>query len=181
MVTVMRTTTNLAAAPNNPLLPNGTFFVELIIFVIVLWIMWRFIVPPVVKAMQDRADRVALTAKQRQEAIDKLAEADARYRGSLAEARKQAGDIRDEARIDGQRVLDELRAQATEQADAIRARSKADLAAQREVVLRELHGHIGELSTALADRVVGAPLPANGRHAETVAAFLDGLTVGGGA
>jgi F-type H+-transporting ATPase subunit b len=175
---VMRTT-NLAA-PANPLLPNGTFFVELIIFVVVLIIMWRFIVPPIVKAMQDRADRLARTAQERQAATERLAEADARYKESLAAARKQAGDIRDESRIEGQRNLDELRTQATEAADAVRARGTADLAAQRERALRELHGHIGELSTALADRIVGTELPAD-RHAETVAAFLDGLTVRGGA
>jgi F-type H+-transporting ATPase subunit b len=173
--------TNLAAAPPNPLLPNGTFFVELIIFVIVLVIMWRFVVPPITKAMQDRADRVAETAKERQEATDKLAEAEARYDEALTDARRKAGDIRGEARTEGQRVLDELRTQATEEADGIRARSEAEMADQRERALRELQGHIGPLSTSLASRVVGTELTANSRQAETVAAFLDGLTAKGDA
>ncbi|HEX5401080.1 MAG TPA: F0F1 ATP synthase subunit B [Pseudonocardiaceae bacterium] len=172
--------TNLAA-PANPLLPNGTFFAELIIFVVVLIIMWRFIVPPIVKALQDRADRVAETAKERQEATEKLAEADARYDAALTDARRKAGDIRAEARAEGQRVLSGLRTQATEEADGIRARSEADMAEQRERALRELQGHIGPLSTALAGRVIGTDLAATGRQAETVAAFLDGLSAKGDA
>jgi F-type H+-transporting ATPase subunit b len=167
-------TTNLAAA-NNPLLPNGTFFVELIIFVIVLIVMWRFIVPPIVKALQDRADRVARTAQERQEATEKLAAAETRYEEALTAARREAGEIRAEARADGQRTIDELRGRVNEEVDGIRRQSEADLAEQRERALRELQGHIGSLSTALAGRVVGVELPADGRQAETVAAFLDGL------
>jgi len=167
-------TTDLAAG--NLLIPNGTFIVELIIFAIVLVIMWRFVVPPVVKALQDRADRVARTASERDEATAKLAEAEARYESALSDARKMAGDIRGEARAEGQRVLAELRDQASEQADAVRRRGEAEMAAQRERALRELQGHIGDLSTILAGRVVGAELPTNGRHAETVAAFLGGLS-----
>jgi F-type H+-transporting ATPase subunit b len=92
-------TTNLAAAAN-PLLPNGTFFVELIIFGIVLFVMWRFVVPPITRAMQERADRVARTAQEQEAAAAKLAEAEARYEAALADARKQAGEIRAEARAE---------------------------------------------------------------------------------
>jgi F-type H+-transporting ATPase subunit b len=173
MVTTM-STTNLAQA-NNPLLPNGTFFVELIIFVIVLIVMWRFIVPPIVKALQDRADRVAKTAQERQDATERLAAADARYEEALTAARREAGEIRAEARTEGQQVIEELRGRASGEVDGIRQRTEAELAEQRERALRELQGHIGSLSTALAGRVVGVDLPADGRQAETVAAFLDGL------
>jgi F-type H+-transporting ATPase subunit b len=172
-------TTDLAAG--NLLLPNGTFVVELIIFLIVLFVMWRFVVPPIVKAMQERADRVATTAKEQEAATARLAEAETRYETELAEARKKAGDIRAESRAEGQRALAELRAQATEEVEAVRRRGDAEMSAQRERALRELQGHIGELSIALASRIVGAELPATGRSAETVASFMDGLNAREGA
>ncbi len=171
-------TTNLAAA-NNPLLPNGTFFAELIIFVIVLLIMWRFIVPPISKALQERADRVAKTAQERQEAMRKLAEADKRHDDALADARRKAGDIRGEARVEGQQLQDELRAQVQAEVDTARQRTEAELAEQRERALRELQGDIGSLSTALAGRIVGTEVSADGRQSPTVAAFLDGLATKG--
>lgn len=171
-------TTNLAAAPN-PLLPNGTFIVELVIFLIVLFVMWRFVVPPITQAMQERADRVARTAQERQEAARKLVDAQARYEEALKEARAKAGDIRVEARTEGQRILDELRAQASTEVDGIRRQHEAELAAQRETALRELQGHVGPLAVTLASRIVGTDLTANARQSRTVAAFLDGLTTKG--
>ena len=40
------------------LLGCPTFFVETIIFLIVLWIFWQFIVPPIRKAMRERNDLI---------------------------------------------------------------------------------------------------------------------------
>lgn len=151
-------TTNLAA-PANPLVPNGTFFVELIIFLIVLFVMWRYILPPILTAMQERADRVRRTAEERQEAMDKLAAAEQRYSEALAGARAEAGEIRGEARTEGQRVLSELRGQAEQEANAIRERGAAELAWQRERAMRELQPHVNGLAAALAGRIVGADVP----------------------
>lgn len=169
-------TTDLAAG--NLLIPNGTFIVELIIFGIVLLIMWRYVMPPILTALQERADRVARTAKEQEEATAKLGEAEARFETELAEARKKAGEIRGEARADGQRTLGDLRTQASEQADGVRRRGEAELTAQREQALRELQGHIGGISTALAGRIVGVDLPATGETATTVASFMDSLDAG---
>lgn len=170
--------TNVAEA-TNPLLPNGTFFAELIIFLLVLWFMWRVVVPPITKALNDRAERVARTARERQEATAKLAEAEQRYDSALAGARREAGNIRGEARVEGQRTLDQLRAQANDEVNAIRRRAEADLTAQRQRALRELQGDIGSLSASLASRVVGADVTADGGQQRTVAAFMDNLTARG--
>lgn len=164
-------TTDLAAS--NILTPNGTFIVELIIFAIVLYVMWRFVVPPIVKVMQDRADRVARTAKEQEAATARLAEAEARFENELADARKKAAEIRGEARAEGERTLGDLRTRASEQADAVRRRGTAELAAQREQTLRELQGHVGSISNALAGRILGVDLPATEETAATVASFMD--------
>ena len=42
----------------NFLLPNGTFFFELILFVVVFILLAKFVVPPIRKAMEERAERV---------------------------------------------------------------------------------------------------------------------------
>lgn len=171
--------TQYLAASTNPLLPDGTFIVELLIFIVVLIIMWRAILPPILKALQERADRVTKTAEQRQEATDKLAAAEARYEEALKDARKEAGDIRGEARVEGQQTLDEVRTQANTEVAAIRRRADEELAEQRERAMRELHGHIGELGVALAGRIVGEDVSGSGRQAETVTTFLDGITAKG--
>jgi F-type H+-transporting ATPase subunit b len=154
-------TTDLAAG--NLLIPNGTFIVELIIFAIVLFVMWRFVVPPIVRAMEERSERVARTAQERQEAATKLAEAQSRYENALRDARREAGEIRGEARAEGARLIEELRERTNTEVGGIQRTAEAELAQQRERALRELQGDINPLSVTLASRVVGANLSATAK------------------
>ena len=49
-------------AEGNFLLPNGTFFVVLIIFLIVLGVIGTFVVPPISKVLKERDNMVTKTA-----------------------------------------------------------------------------------------------------------------------
>jgi F-type H+-transporting ATPase subunit b len=80
----------LAAEENsNFLVPNATFFVELLLFLIILFIFARFIVPPLSRAMAEREQMIRRAAEDRDEAGRKLQEAEERYQAALAEAHKE--------------------------------------------------------------------------------------------
>ncbi len=169
------TTTDLAAS-NNILLPNGTFFVELIIFLVMLFVISRFVYPPLRDALQKREDTIRQTAEDSQNATKKLAAAQERYQKSLAEARTESSKVREEARAEGTKVLNEFREQAHQEINLIQQRGAADLAVQRAQAVRELRGHVGEFATTLASRVVRTQLVSN---AATTAAFFDELDAEG--
>jgi F-type H+-transporting ATPase subunit b len=137
------------------LIPNGTFFVELIIFVIVLVVLGWYVAPAIGKALADRDEMVKRAAEESQTADEKFKAAQQRYAKALADARAEAGRIRETARTDGQHTLDELRTQASDEASALMHRASEELAAQREQALRELQPHVRELAATLAGRVVG--------------------------
>ena len=61
-------------ADGNFLIPNGTFFAELLIFLIVLGVIWFFVVPPIRKVLAEREDRVSQTTANNKEAKDVFAE-----------------------------------------------------------------------------------------------------------
>lgn len=142
-------------ADGNFLLPNGTFFAELIIFLIVLGVIWIFVVPPIRKVLADRDAMVRQTSEDTKEAAAAFADAATQYRAALAEARGEAGKIRDRARADGQATLDQLRGQAKEQADAVTTQANTEFSAQGDQISAELRAGIGPLSQTLADRVLG--------------------------
>jgi F-type H+-transporting ATPase subunit b len=168
----MATTTELAAG-NIFLLPNGTFFVELIIFVIVLVVFWKVILPPLQKSLDERDAKIRKTAEDSQRAEEKLKAAQAKYATALAEARGESAAVREDARAEGTRMLNELREQAHQEADAISQRASEQMAVQRAQAVRDLRGQIGEFSVALAGRILGAPLPADSNRSVTVARFLE--------
>ncbi len=168
-------TTVLAQASDNFLLPNATFFVELILFVIILLVLHRFVVPPLSRAMAEREQMVKRQVEDREEAARKLRQAEERYETALHEARGEAAKIRDEARADAQGYREELRARADEEVERIRQRGEEYLTAQREQTVRQLRDDIGGLSTELAERIVGESLPGDERTRSTVDSFLSDL------
>lgn len=151
----MATQTDVTAAGQNFLIPNGTFFAELIIFLVVLGVIWVFVVPPLRKVLGERADRVAKTVEDTREATAAFTDAEAHYRSALADARSEASKIRDQARTEGQAILDQMRTQAKQEADAIAAQSATELRAQGDQIAAELRTGVGSLSQTLADRVLG--------------------------
>jgi F-type H+-transporting ATPase subunit b len=140
------------------LIPNGTFFVELIIFVIVLVVLGWYVAPAIGKALRDREEMVKREAEESQLASEKLTAAEQRFAEALAEARAESGRIKDNARTEGQRTLDELRGRANEDAARIGQQASEQLASQREQALRELQPHVRELGSTLAGRVLGENL-----------------------
>jgi len=99
-------------AANNFLLPNATFIAEFVAFLLILWLVKRFIVPPVQKALRERQAIIDQQMKDADEAKQKLAEAQSAYQDALKEARTEAAQIRESARAEAQRTIDELRQQA---------------------------------------------------------------------
>jgi F-type H+-transporting ATPase subunit b len=139
----------------NFLLPNGTFIVETIIILIVLFIFFRWIVPPIRKAMRERNEMVQRSMDESRDAEEKFKAAEQRYQEALAEARTEAARIRDTARAEGQKTLDELRGRAAADVAQLRQQAADALAEERDRVLSELEPHVRGLATDLANRVVG--------------------------
>jgi F-type H+-transporting ATPase subunit b len=168
-------TTVLAQESNNFLLPNGTFIAELVAFLIILFVLWRYVVPPLSRSLEQRQNMVQKQVEDAENAARALKAAEERYEEALAEARKEAARIRDTARADGEQIRDELREQANAEVERIRLRGEEQLANQREQVVRQLRGELGGLSMQLAEQLVGQELADDDRRRSTVDAFLDRL------
>lgn len=166
-------TTVLAA--DNFLAPNGTLIAELIAFLLILFVLWKYVVPPLTKSLQERQDMVQKQVEDAEDAKKQLKAATDRYEQALAEARNEAAKIREAARADGDRIREELREQANAEVARIRQRGEEQLATQREQVVRQLRGELGGLATQLAEQLVGHELADDDRKRSTVDAFLGKL------
>lgn len=82
------------AKPKSFLIPDGTFFVVLAIFLIVLGVIGTFVVPPIMKVLRDRENMVTKTLADSREAAEQFAAADADYDKQMAAARLAATTAR---------------------------------------------------------------------------------------
>lgn len=162
-------------AGDNFLLPNATFIVEFIAFLLILAFLGRYVLPIIQKAMLERQEIVRQQVADSELAKQNLAEAERAYQNSLNEARTEAAQIRENARAEAQRTLEELRGHAQEEQDRIVARGEEMLASQRAAIVRDLRAEIGTLAVELSEKIVSQRLSDEKQVSSTVDAFLAGL------
>jgi F-type H+-transporting ATPase subunit b len=140
---------------NNFLIPNGTFFVVLLIFLIVLGVIGTFVVPPIMRVLRERDEMVAKTIESNREADKQFAGADADYEAAMARARREASAIRDEARAEGRKILEDMKGRASEQSALALQKAGQELKQQSDGIAADLQTSMESLAATLAGRVVG--------------------------
>jgi F-type H+-transporting ATPase subunit b len=143
---------------NNFLFPNGTFFFVLIIFLIVLGVIGKWVVPPVSKVLRERDAMVKQTVEDSRKAADQFSAADEDYQAEMAKARGEASKVRDEARAEGRKVLEDMRGRASDQVASTLQEADSELKDQALSIQPDLRSSVENLSETLASRVLGVEI-----------------------
>jgi ATP synthase F0 subunit b len=151
------------------------FLAELVAFVAIVYVLWRYVRPRVSEIIRTQQDTIQKQVDAAKAASERLAAADLKYKEALAESRTEAAKIRDAARADAQRIAEEMREHAQREVERIRQRGQEDLETQRLHMIRELRGRIGELTVAGATELITAHLSDDAHRASTVDRLLDEL------
>ena len=138
----------------NFLIPNGTFFVVLLIFLIVLGVIWTFVVPPITRVLRERDEMVAKTLENNRESDKQFAAAESDYQAAMAGARREASGIRDEARAEGRKILEEMKGRAAEESGLALQKAGEELKQQSDSIAAELRSSMETLAATLASRVL---------------------------
>ena len=142
-------------AEGNFLLPNGTFFVVLLIFLIVLGVIGTFVVPPIMRVLNERENMVTKTQADNKASAEQFTAAREDYEKAMSKARVKASAARDDARADGRKVLDEMRSRAEEQVSSTLQDAAEQLKQEGDAVAADLLSRVGSMSTTLASRILG--------------------------
>jgi len=173
----MHATVVLAAGDktNNFLIPNGTFFFELLCFLVVLWVLGKKIVPRITQAIDARQQTIRQQFEDAKTAKEDAERARQEYQDALAETRREISRLREEANAEKAQILDEARASAREEANAIAESERAKLATERQQILLSLRNEIGELAFTLSEKIVHESLRADDRQRQLVDDFIAGV------
>ncbi len=144
---------------------NATLFAQLAVFFILAWFTMTFVWPPITKALDERAKKIAdgLSAADRAKAS--LAEAHQRVEAQLATARNDASQRLADAERLAQQLIEEAKTRASEEGAKIVAAAKAE-ADQEVVKAREtLREQVAALAVKGAEQILKREVNA-GVHAE---------------
>ena len=144
-----------AEGGNNFLVPNGTFFFVLAIFLIVLGVIGTWVVPPILKVLRERDAMVHKTHEDNKKAAQQFEAAQADYEEAMKEARVQASSFRDNARAEGRKVVDAARARAEQEVMSDLKVAAEQLKRERDAVELDLRSNVAGMSATLASRILG--------------------------
>jgi F-type H+-transporting ATPase subunit b len=173
--------TTVSAAGGSLLIPAPSDLLWGAVAFVVIFGLFAWKVIPRMNTLLD--ERAAAIGGRIDEAKHARQEADAlleRYQQQLADARIEAGRIREGAREDAKQIRAELVEQAQAEAARIVAQGNAQVEANRAKAEAELRNGVGALALSLASGVIGEHLENDENSTAYVDRFLADLEVGRG-
>jgi F-type H+-transporting ATPase subunit b len=133
---------------------NATLIVQMIVFAILVWFTMKFVWPPIVAALDERAKKIADGLSAADKAKADLAVANKRVEEQLGAARTDAAKRLADAERLAQQMVEEAKGRANEEAAKIIAAAKAE-AQQESMKAREaLRDEVAALAVKGAEQIL---------------------------
>jgi F-type H+-transporting ATPase subunit b len=147
---------------------NATFIAQMFVFFVLGWFTMKFVWPPLMKALDDRAKRIAdgLAAADRGNAA--LKDALVRFQQIETEARARAQEIIAQTEKRANTILDEAKAAAKEEGDRLISAAKSEIDSEVQRAKDELRGQVAQLAVAGAEKILRREIDAQ-VHADLLA------------
>lgn len=136
------------------IVPDGTFIVEVIAFVIVLGVVAKYLVPYINTQLQARQDIIAAELAAADEAKSEAEAADEERRSELEQARVQARQIVEQAQHTADRLAEEAKARGQREYDERVSSAEAEVRLARQRALEEASQRMGELVVWVVERII---------------------------
>jgi len=149
---------------------NATLIIQLVVFLSFVWFTKSFVWPPIVKALDERAKKVADGLAAADKAKADLANAEKRSMEELRSARESASELRASAEKQAARLIEDARAEANRVIAAAREAATAEAGAAAHKAKDALRDQVAALAVVGAERILRREI-----NAQTHADLLSNL------
>jgi F-type H+-transporting ATPase subunit b len=129
-------------------------FVQSIVFLILAWVVAKFVWPPVVGALDARAKKIAEGLAAADQGKQAMAAAEKRVQIELASAKDEGAKRVADAEKRAQMVADEIKANAQAEAERIVAQARAEAQQQVTQAREELRSQVATLAVKGAEQIL---------------------------
>nr|WP_297357523.1 F0F1 ATP synthase subunit B [uncultured Caldimonas sp.] len=144
---------------------NATLLAQIVVFLILWWFTMKFVWPPITKALDERAKKIADGLAAADKAKLELTAANKRVEEQLAQTREESTKRIADAEKRAQAIIDEAKKRADEEGAKIIAQAKAE-AEQQVIQAREaLRSQVAALAVKGAEQILRREVNA-GVHAD---------------
>jgi F-type H+-transporting ATPase subunit b len=161
-----------AVSDKKDLYPHlAELIVAALAFAILFAFMTKMVIPRINTILEQRRDKIQGDLESAEKSKGEAEQLLADYRKQLANARDEANRVIEEARQTAEQMRRDLETRAQQEARSIVERAQEEIRAERDRVFQELKAQVGELSLALAGRMVGESLDRD-RHLRLVDQYI---------
>lgn len=133
---------------------NATLWAQIVVFFVLAWVTMKFVWPPLVKAIDERAQKIADGLAAADKAKTDLALAEKRATEELRHARESSAELRVGAEKQASQLVDEARAEATRIVAAAREAAEAEAGAASQRAKEALRDHVAQLAVVGAEKIL---------------------------
>lgn len=144
---------------------NATFIVQLVVFFVLAWVTMTYIWPPLMKALDDRAQKIADGLAAAEKGKLELAEANKRVDAELAKSRVENQGRMAEAEKQATALIEAAKKQAEAEKARILAQAKAEAEQEVQRARDALRNDVATLAVKGAEQILKREVNA-GNHAD---------------
>jgi len=144
---------------------NATLFVQILVFLALWWFTAKYVWPPIVKALDERAKRIADGLAAADKARTDLAAAEKRVEAEIGRARATAAEVRAAGEKQAAQLVEDARAEGARIVAEARKAAEAEAALAAQQARDQLREQVAMLAVAGAERILRREIDAS-RHAE---------------
>ena len=135
--------------------------VAIVQFLILFFLLQRFLWGPIQKTLQARADRIREGLEAAEAAKRDRTQMKAETEKLLTEARREAAAIAERATKAAELAAADIRAQAKTEADRLRERAKVEADQLHQQALAQLRSEVASMAVLAASKILGREVDAN--------------------
>lgn len=147
---------------------NASLIVQMIVFLILVGFTMKFVWPPIVKALDERAEKIKAGLSAADKAKAELAGAEAQIAKELAATKAESGKLLADAEKRAAAIIDEAKKRAEDEGAKILAAAKADAEQQVGRAREALRDQVAALAVKGAEQILHKEVNA-GVHADLLA------------
>jgi F-type H+-transporting ATPase subunit b len=144
---------------------NYTLFGQMLSFAILIWFTVKFIWPPLIKAIEERQQKIAEGLAAADRSRKDLAQTQEKVSEALKEARVKANEIIEQAHQRANSIVDQAKTDAVVEATRQKALADADILASANRAREDLRKQVSLLAVTGAEKLLRREIDANAHKA----------------
>ena len=155
----------------------GLFFWMTIVFLVVLFILWKWGFPVIVKMVDERKAFIDESLKKAHEANERLANIQKEGESILQEAREKQAQILKEAAETRDAIVEKAQDKARSEGARLLDEAKAAIEQEKKAAIADIRKQVATLSVEIAEKVLRASLKDDKSQMDLIDRMLDDVSV----